>query len=291
MSSANDRISVVLPFRDAEDTITEQLEALAAQQTADVWELIAVDGGSRDASARIVQNFQTRLPNLVVLPAPGSRNAAAVRNAGVRMASGNRLLFCDADDVVGDRWLATMAQALELHDFVAGSLEWERLNATWLLRTRTLPQVAGLQERNPPFLPFAASANMAMARHVFDALGGFDEGFDTLEDTDFCFRAQLAGYELRFVPEAVVHSRLRGSPRAVFLQARDYGRGSVALQRRFRAHGMRQRNPLWGLAGWLGTLPRLLAVHDRAGLLRWLHRVGWKVGLLQGSIRHRLLVL
>jgi N-acetylglucosaminyl-diphospho-decaprenol L-rhamnosyltransferase len=47
-------------------------------------------------------------------------------------------------------------------------------------------------------------------RSLFEALGGFDEGyFMYLEDTDLCFRASRAGYRVLYAPEAVV-SHLQG---------------------------------------------------------------------------------
>ena len=50
-------LSVVLPFRNAADTVREQLEALADQELDGTWELVAVDNCSEDASREIIESF------------------------------------------------------------------------------------------------------------------------------------------------------------------------------------------------------------------------------------------
>lgn len=52
------------------------------------------------------------------------------------------------------------------------------------------------------------SAGMLVRRDVWDALGGFDPQLPLYrDDLDLCWRAWRAGYEVRVVPEAVVHHR------------------------------------------------------------------------------------
>ncbi|MDP9022175.1 MAG: glycosyltransferase [Actinomycetota bacterium] len=286
----NRTISVILPCRNAAATIGEQLAALAAQDPVCPWEVVVVDNGSEDGSARIVAAFHDRLPRLSLIEARDCRNAAEARNRGVRQAHGGLLAFCDADDVVGEGWLRAMNRALGEARLVAGRLEWERLNRPEVLGVRAQPQQRSLQEWDPPFLPFGGGGNLGMARTLFDDLGGFDEEFDWLEDTDLCFRAQLAGHRLDYCSDAVVHVRLRDQVAAVYRQARGYGEWTVALHRRFESCGMRRRNPVRGIAGWGLMLGRIATVRDRQDWMRWVHRWGWKVGLLRGSLRFRMLV-
>ena len=64
------------------------------------------------------------------------------------------------------------------------------------------------QYDRPALVASIPGAALLIKRDVFFALGGFDAAYFTyLEDVDLCWRAWLAGYEVRYVPEAVAHHR------------------------------------------------------------------------------------
>lgn len=271
-------ISVVIPCFNAADVVGEQLEALAGQQDAPPFEVVVVDDGSTDGSVDEVLSWRLQLPALRVIKEPRRGNVAAVRNRGVEAAVGRFLLFCDADDIVDRRWVANLAAALTEHEFVAGALDLVRLNPTSKRGPTEGRQRDGLQTGDPAFLPFAGAGNLGIRRAVFDALGGFDPSLPSLEDTDLCFRAQLRGHHLSFVPEALVHVRHRPSLVGAYRQGRSWGHGTVVLHRRYCRHGMPRPNHLRHVAGWLFALPRLAMVRDRGQLATWLFRQGWRVG-------------
>jgi cellulose synthase/poly-beta-1,6-N-acetylglucosamine synthase-like glycosyltransferase len=283
-------VSVVIPCYNAADFLGEQLRALADQPAAPPYEVVVVDDGSSDASVAVAERFRDEVPRLHIVRAPHRGNVAAVRNLGARTAGGSRLLFCDADDVIGSGWVAHMAAALEQHDLVAGPFELERLNPPWAVTAGNLTQTDGLSQDG--FLPFAGGGNLAIRRAAFEAVDGFDVTMPALEDTDLCFRAQLAGYRLAFVPDALVHVRLRTSIRALYRQGFAWGLGTAALHRRYLEHGMPLPNRLRHLVGWVLALPRfVIAARSPSGRGRWWFAMGWRVGRLRGNVRYRLLLL
>ncbi|PZR66075.1 MAG: glycosyl transferase family 2, partial [Solirubrobacterales bacterium] len=101
-------ISVVIPARDAAETLPRALEAVARQEGAPAYEVIVVDDGSRDETAAIAHDLGAR-----VISADGGGPASA-RNAGVAEARGGLLAFTDADCVPTPGWLAAGAEALAL---------------------------------------------------------------------------------------------------------------------------------------------------------------------------------
>jgi GT2 family glycosyltransferase len=234
-------LTVVIAAFDAEATLGEQLDALAAQCVPFGWELVVADNGSTDGTADLARSYADRLPVRVV-DASATRGAGAARNVGVSVARAPLVAFCDADDVVGDGWLVAMRTALRTHAFVAGRFDAERLNTPRVLRSRTVPQTAGLQESTRlPGLHAAGAGNMGIRADVFRAVGGFDPGCLFLEDTDLCWRVQLAGVPLTWVPEAVLHVRLRGSVRSSAQQGYHYGTGERWLALRYREQEDRLR--------------------------------------------------
>jgi len=95
------RVSVVMPVFNAERYLAEAIESVLAQ-TLDSWELLIVDDGSTDGSARIADRYAARRPAAIRHLSHDrreNRGASASRNLGIRYASGEYLAFLDADDV------------------------------------------------------------------------------------------------------------------------------------------------------------------------------------------------
>ncbi|MGE5233636.1 MAG: glycosyltransferase family 2 protein [Acidobacteriota bacterium] len=284
------KLSVLIPCLDAEGTLGAQLEALAGQSWDDDWEVIVADNGSRDRSRAIVEEWRRRVPGLRLVDAGDRRGQAHARNLAAAAASGEGLLFCDADDVVAPGWLAAMGRALGEYEFVASRYDYQLLNPPWVQRNHLNPQRDGLPTYDyPTFLPHAGGGGLGVRRAVHVAVGGFDESLPALEDTDYCWRIQLAGHALHFVPDAVVNVRHRGDLGGIFRQGVSYGRHNVLIYRRYRGRGMPRLGLLPGLLRW-GTLalrtPILLLT--RAGRARWLWQLGWRVGRIRGCLAYRV---
>ncbi|BET65829.1 glycosyltransferase family A protein [Opitutales bacterium ASA1] len=287
------RISVVIPTKDSATTIAAQLEAVAAQTCRAPWEVIVADNGSRDGTRTIVAAFHERLPDVRLVEAANRAGAAHARNQGVAEARGERIAFCDSDDVVAPGWLEAIDKALDTHEIVGGPLVSREINEPWLLRTR--PWLENLERGVAPdaFLPWVASANLGVRRELHERIAGFDEHLRAQEDQDYCWRAQLAGATLGFASDAKVHYRLRTDLKGIYRQALTYGEYYPALFRKFAPHGLRTVPVsaatwlrLWGLpALLLRDLPRALG--KRESMATWALRLGLRVGSLRGTVRFR----
>lgn len=280
--------SVVLPVRNGAATIATQLDALTLQATAGLsWEVVVVDNGSTDATLDVVAGYSDRLP-IRVVDAPLRANLAYARNVGVASAGGDKIAFCDADDVVGDGWLAAVDAALDEHPIVGYRFEWDLLNEPGDLIGRHRFQAAGLEQFFG--LPVVSGA-MAVQRSLWTALGGNNEAWSfTGEDYEFCLRAaRLTGAVAHFEPNAVYHVRMRSTARSSFRQARRYGRAHVALFKEFvdDRPSPRQR-AVDGVRGWWWVVLRLpLAAADRSRRPLVARRLGMRVGRLSESLRSR----
>src|SRR5262245_29795227 len=144
------KLSVVVPCLNAEATLGAQLAALSRQSWPDGWEVIVADNGSTDRSREIVESYRGRLPRLNLVDASDRRGHAHARNLGAAAATGDALLFCDADDEVAPGWLAAMGRALAGHEFVACRYDQEKLNPPAVRRTHLNPQKDGLTRYDYP---------------------------------------------------------------------------------------------------------------------------------------------
>lgn len=280
-------VSVVIPCRNNAASIGVQLAALARQDWYSPWEVVVADNGSTDGTLEVVEQHRRSLPRLRIIDASRRRGAAHARNAGVAAASGEAILFCDADDEVGAGWLSAMGEGLMRCDFVAARLETEKLNPPEIAAAVKNPQSEGLQRVSyPPQLWHASGATLGVKRKVHDRIGGFDETLPVLEDTDYCFRLQLGGVKLCFIENAIVHYRFRLNHQALFQQARCWGQYNVLMYKRYGQNARLPRPWRRHLLRWHSLLRSVPALRDKDQRFAWTKGLGTQLGVLQGSIKY-----
>lgn len=281
-------ISIVIPALNAAETIGAQLAAIAAQDVDQPVEVIVADNGSVDATRRVAEGFADRL-QLRVVDASRRAGPGAARNAGVEAASGVWLAFCDADDVVLPGWLEALGGCVATGRAAVGSFRLTDSTAAavasdWQESRRELPRYLGQ-------VPLAYSSNLAVTRHDFDQVGGFDEALRCGEDADLGIRLIESGCEVMFCPAARVVMRDRRDVRSQFRQFLQYGRWDVAVYRKHRGSALR-RPPLSAAlrdyASLVVHLPRLL---DPVRRRTWIVTAGLRCGRLLGSVRERTFLL
>ncbi|MFE6159358.1 CDP-glycerol glycerophosphotransferase family protein [Streptomyces sp. NPDC056486] len=116
------RLAVVVPVYNVEEFLGPCLRSLAEQTMPDL-EVVMVNDGSTDGSARIARAFADGDDRFRLVEQENAGLGAA-RNAGVREARGTYLAFVDSDDVVPKDAYERMLAALEKSgsDFVTGNV-------------------------------------------------------------------------------------------------------------------------------------------------------------------------
>ena len=164
--------------------------------------------------------------------AVGISAGAAMPELAARSRLATHDLF-DADDVPGCGWATAMALALNNHHFVAARFEFQKLNPPSITASRGGTQVDRLQTCSWLPFPHAGGGSIGISRHLHDGVGGFDETILIGEDADYCMRVQLTGHKLVFVPDAVLHMRLRATQTGTFVQASRYAKHIVYLYKQY----------------------------------------------------------
>lgn len=101
-------VSVVLPFRNAAETIVDAACSILAQEFRDL-ELIAVDDGSSDGSAELLGGLHD--PRLRMVRNSGAAGVVGASATGLRMAGGAWFARMDADDVAMPRRIGEQLKA------------------------------------------------------------------------------------------------------------------------------------------------------------------------------------
>jgi GT2 family glycosyltransferase len=156
-----------------------------------------------------------------------------------------------------------MGEALMEHDFVCCRLEVEKLNPHWARSAHGAPQQYQIPVCvYPPYLPQAGSGTLGIKRALHQQVGGFDESMPVHFDTDYCFKLQLKGAKLHFVPDAVLHIRYRETFSGIYRQAYQWGQYHVFLYKRYRPQGMPKLPWKTGVRAWKDLLVDLLGLEN-----------------------------
>lgn len=278
-------LTVVIASHDAGDTLGDQLSALTSQPWPDGGEIVVADNRSVDDTVAVVERFSHAPIPVRRIAVDDRAGAGHARNRGVAVSNSAAIAFCDADDVVGAGWVASMATGLEDHAVVVGPLDFTRLNPPWLAGLRGRRMEAGEIARFDDTFPIASSCNLGIRKELFDSLGGFDDYFRCAEDADLSLRLWRRGVPLFHDDDALVHYRLRSGVRAVFEQSRTWGRARAPLRSALnRPH---RQDVSGSIRSWVWLVATLPMVMTRAGRMRWLHVAGLRVGTLEGEWRAR----
>jgi glycosyltransferase involved in cell wall biosynthesis len=224
-------ISVIIPARNEERTIAALVTRVRSQQPPGIrLEVLIVDDGSSDGTAEAA----TRAGAVVVPlpPAPGGGNPAIARNRGAWAATGELLVFLDADCEPAVGWLATLLAA---HDgraaVVGGSLDLPRglpamarydYYCGWYHVHSRRP--AGEVPNHPP-------GNLSVRRELFTSTRGFTEQQPIAyahEELAWQADVRRAGGRIYFEPAAIVFHRNRPGFRN--LLRRNYRWGYSAIE-------------------------------------------------------------
>ena len=90
-------ISVIIPSYYSENYIGECIRSIQ-KQTYKNWELIIVDGLSKDSTVEIVQKYQNRDNRLKLIMNPDDNGPAQARSKGIKISNGEYIAFIDSDD-------------------------------------------------------------------------------------------------------------------------------------------------------------------------------------------------
>jgi len=184
------QLSIVIPCLNEERYIGTLLKCLA-RQTFQNFEVIVVDGNSKDETCAVVERVSSSLPPLsgkVRCAAAPVQGAAAQRNFGVTLANHERLVFFDADVQIPDRFLETTLSEIRRLGLDMATTVFEPISER--VDDRLIYSIGNLYIQLQQYLkPVAMGFCIFTTKTVHQAIGGFDEGLKLGEDYDYVHRA------------------------------------------------------------------------------------------------------
>ncbi len=216
---ASPKASIIVLNWNGKHYLKDCLSSIAEIPREPSFECIMVDNGSTDGSVEYVEkNFKW----VRVVRSGENLGYAGGNNLGAREAKGEFLIFLNYDTRVEKNWLSGLLDAFKENRIAAVQSKVLFDNDSSKINTfGTDTHVTGLTvckhifkedkglEKTEEVSGFSGSSVMIPKRLFFE-LGGFDDDFFLyLEDTDFGWRATLAGHRILATPKSIIYHKYK----------------------------------------------------------------------------------
>lgn len=195
----NALVSVIIPVCNYEKYLAEAIESVLAQTYQPI-EIIVVDDGSTDNSARVAQQFA---PEILYYYQPNAGSGAA-RNAGVDVSQGDYLTFLDADDIWVENKIALQMALFQsnpeadlvfghVQQFISPELDEAKKKA-----------ICCPQQKMPGYI----AGTMAIKKSSFTHAGPFETKWQIGEFVQWYTKVKEKGLKHLMLPDVVLKRRL-----------------------------------------------------------------------------------
>jgi glycosyltransferase involved in cell wall biosynthesis len=271
-------VSIIVPCYNVERFLVETLESALVQSYRFI-EIIIIDDGSTDGTAKIIHSYGDRVrgdfgPN---------RGASAARNRGTALARGEFIQYLDADDLLLPGVIERRVDALQATDADVAYSDWEKLVevtegvfevgervTTRIEDLDPSPKIAQLRFWAPP-------AALTYRRAIVQQIGGWKEWLPIIQDARFLQDAGLVGGRFVYAPGVGARYRVHRGPslsrrgEAAFVS--DVFRNGCDLQAVLEARGEMHGEMRRVFEAMYDYTARSLFFHDRAAFCDCMSRL------------------
>lgn len=179
-------VSIIIPTLNEEEYIGNLLASIVAQ-THQSFEVIIVDGQSKDNTIKVCERFKSILPCLSIIKSP-LRNTSFQRNYGEKHAVNERILFLDADIILPSNFLdLSLSEIRKAKAEIATCYSWP-LSSKLLDYTMYLAQNVGADIAKH-IIPAIFGWTIFSTKKLHKKIGGFNEKMHFGEDHDYAQKA------------------------------------------------------------------------------------------------------
>jgi len=240
-------VSIIIPAYNEERHIEKCLESLLAQDYQDI-EILIIDNGSKDNTPKIVERYVERFRDKVRLLRMGRNlGPGGGRNLGATNASGEILVFVDADMVFPPDYISKLVRPIQhgKAQLTTHSTEYvANINNPWVkVQGQTIRSIEKGDSR----------VLRAIEKRLFTQQGGFNPSLHYHDDRTFFYKT---GLKATVIEEAYCYHNNPDTAKEIF--RRNYLIGRTLLAVMHREHGA--KGLLYATATALVRLVDLLAL-------------------------------
>lgn len=238
-------VSIIVPVYNGESTIQRCLDSLVnLDYPKERLEIIIVDNNSTDNTKKIINQYP------VTYIFEEKRSRARARNKGIEASKGEIICSLDADCVADRNWVKNILKGFNGKNIGAcGGRTLAYQPKTWIEKylNYSTSNFVTIFKDDRFLTPSVSTANAAYLRIIFKDIGFFDEMIMT-EDQEFSWRILLNGWQLAYVPEAIVHCKYLDNLVKFFLRFFYSGYDPIIVTQKYRY----LINPHTGVKLWVG---------------------------------------
>lgn len=104
------KVSIIVPVYNVEDLLGRCVDSIIEQDYQN-WELLLIDDGSNDNSGKIAEKYASR-DNRIIVYHKTNGGVSSARNYGLEKATGEYILFIDADDSVANNYVSVLEASM-----------------------------------------------------------------------------------------------------------------------------------------------------------------------------------
>ncbi|HNX68924.1 MAG TPA: glycosyltransferase family A protein [Candidatus Omnitrophota bacterium] len=197
------KIAVVSAVYNEEKYIGRLIESLLAQACIPD-EIIFVDDGSKDGTAKVIEGYAARYSTIRLIRNT-NQGPAASRNMAWRNASSEIVIFTDGDCVPDPDWTGNLLRHFTSEEIAAVAGTYRTLNTENILARFVGYEIAWRYRNVRGEIDVHGAYNLAVRRRVLEEMNGFNEIYKAPsgEDFDLTFRISRK-YKILFAADAVV---------------------------------------------------------------------------------------
>lgn len=213
----NPLVSIIIPVYNKGAVLAETLDSALGQSYPNI-ELVLVNDGSTDESKAILEAYQSRHPDKIILIDQPNGGVSKATNIGIQASKGEYIQFLDADDILSEDKILKQLKLLENQDSkVMASCEWvnfkEKIKEVSRLPYGVFKDFdSGLelllrfwdhQEMNQPGVYLTH-------RNLIEKAGPWDESLTINQDGEFFMRVLLHAKKIKYEVDGKVFYRSPG---------------------------------------------------------------------------------
>ena len=232
-------VSIIIVSWNSEKFLKECIASLE-NQTYQNFEIILVDNASTDNSVNIVK---TNFPKVKLVENKKNLGFAEGNNIGIKNSKGDLIELVNPDVITEKEWLQHLVKKIQSSNSIGGVTGKMYYmgnkfgkNAVFCTWSKVDPYTAMpfnfTNDEPTAKVDYLSGAAMLVKKEVIDKIGFLDPGyFLYFEETDWCARMIRAGYDLVYVPEAIVwhevSSAVSDSPKKLYYMERNRTRFAI----------------------------------------------------------------
>ncbi len=203
------QVAVVMPCYNAQATLPETLESIAAQTFEDFC-LVAVNDGSQDQTADILESFAQRFPERVVVIDQENQGQTVAKNVGLERSRSDFVAFIDSDDLWApdklEKQVRLMADNPQIGLCYTAARQIDP-ESTPVGLISVSPSHRGRCLNELILRNNIVASSVMVRRDAVEQAGGFDTALRACENWDLWIRI-ARGYELEYLDEPLTSYRL-----------------------------------------------------------------------------------